>query len=236
MGVIKKITISGFRCINLPLVLDFAKGSSLVIYGRNGTGKSSITDAWEWFHTGKIKHLAREGAGEQSYPHKYATEGDTFVEVEFLDPRLDKIKMTFNPTRITQPDVSGNKEVFKKLAPHPCHLRYRDLTEFVYMTKAQGYEFLSRLMGLEEAINIQNNMITCANKIEQLTTTLKERIEEIENNYKTIATRSPKLEIFLEILNSIFKKYNLPQVKELREVKLIIEEMKKPCRKRYQKY
>ncbi|HEC88940.1 MAG TPA: hypothetical protein ENI52_06470 [Thermoplasmata archaeon] len=225
--MIKKITISGFRGINFPLVLDFAKGNSLVIYGRNGTGKSSITDAWEWFHTGKIKHLAREGAGEQSYPHKYANEGETYMEVEFLNPKLHEIKLTFNPNRITQPDVSGNRKAFKELVPHPCHLRYRDLTEFVYMTKAQRYEFLSRLMGLEEAINIQNNMTTCANRIEQLFTNLKERKENLENEYKTLTGAPPELRIFLKTLNGVVEKYSLPPVKDLREVETIIGEIKK---------
>ncbi len=51
MVEIRKIAISGFRGVNTPpLELDFKKGHSLqsmMIYGRNGTGKSSIVDAWE---------------------------------------------------------------------------------------------------------------------------------------------------------------------------------------------
>ena len=66
MGEIQKITISGFRGINTPpLELDFQKGKSIqsmMIYGRNGSGKSSIVDAWEWLYSGKIEHLAHEGA------------------------------------------------------------------------------------------------------------------------------------------------------------------------------
>ena len=48
MTHIKKICISGFRGVLAPLELDFAKGGacqSMVLYGANGTGKSSITDA-----------------------------------------------------------------------------------------------------------------------------------------------------------------------------------------------
>ena len=79
MTPINEIIISGFRGILTPLRLSFVKGKtprSMVIYGRNGTGKSSITDAWEWFHTEKIIHLAREGAGPSSYPHINALDGE----------------------------------------------------------------------------------------------------------------------------------------------------------------
>nr|QNO47374.1 hypothetical protein LNGCCOLK_00052 [Methanosarcinales archaeon ANME-2c ERB4] len=40
---IKKITIENFRGIKPPLTIDFVKGgsySSVLIYGRNGTGKA----------------------------------------------------------------------------------------------------------------------------------------------------------------------------------------------------
>ena len=207
--MIKKITIEGFRGINLPLVLNFESGKSLIIYGRNGTGKSSITDAWEWFLMGKIKHLAREGAGEQSYPHKYAKGGRTFIEVEFLIPELEKIKVTYNPNRITSPKVSGNINALKSLIPYPCYLRYRDLTEFVYMTKAQRYEFLSRYMGFEKAVNVQNSMIKCSNKLKQLIENLGAQRERIIQECKRIIGIAPRLDSILEILNSIFEKYHI---------------------------
>lgn len=47
---IKKLTIENFRGLRLPISIDFVKGkktTSALIYGRNGTGKSSIVDAWE---------------------------------------------------------------------------------------------------------------------------------------------------------------------------------------------
>lgn len=44
---INKITIENFRGIKSPVIIDFIKGrnaTSALIYGRNGTGKSSIVD------------------------------------------------------------------------------------------------------------------------------------------------------------------------------------------------
>jgi len=95
MGEIQKITISGFRGINTPpLEIDFHKENSIqsiMIYGRNGSGKSSIVDAWEWLYSGRIEHLAREGAGERIFPHKEAKDGQTWIEVEFTNREIGKI-------------------------------------------------------------------------------------------------------------------------------------------------
>ena len=50
-----EIKINKFRGIpNLELELD---GRNLILKGENGTGKSSIVDAIEFFFTGKVSHL-----------------------------------------------------------------------------------------------------------------------------------------------------------------------------------
>lgn len=171
MGEIKKITISGFRGINTPpLELDFQKGKSIqsmMIYGRNGSGKSSIVDAWEWLYSGRIEHLAREGAGERAFPHKEAKDDQTWIEVEFANREIGKIRAEFDPSRITRPKIEGNVSKMKEFIPHPCHLRYRDITEFVYERKARKYEILSYQMGFGKALDIQNQLQTGAKRLEE---------------------------------------------------------------------
>ena len=163
MAEVQKIAISGFRGVNTPpLELDFKKGHSLqsmMIYGRNGRGNSSIVDAWEWLCSGNIEYLAREGAGPQAYPHKEAGEGQTYIEVELTDAEIGKIKMEYDPNRITQPKIEGALSKLKERISHPCHLRYRDLTEFVYERKAKKYEILSRFMGFANAASIPEALL-----------------------------------------------------------------------------
>ena len=43
------------------MTVDFGKGESIVVYGDNGTGKSTIADALEWYFTGQIELLSHEG-------------------------------------------------------------------------------------------------------------------------------------------------------------------------------
>lgn len=158
---IKKFTISGFRGILSPLSLDFVRGRSersIIIHGRNGTGKSSITDAWEWFHSGKIDHLAREGAREASFRHREAHQGETFVEIEFSNNNIGTVHVDYDFNRVTMPSVRGNLRAFRDIAPHPCHLRYNDLTKFVFSTKAEQYDSLARLMGFAPQVEIQKSL------------------------------------------------------------------------------
>jgi len=53
-----------------------------VLYGGNATGKSSITDAWEWLVSGKSITSPRRRQ-ESAYPHVDAKPGTTYVEIEF---------------------------------------------------------------------------------------------------------------------------------------------------------
>ena len=106
MSKVRKLVISGFRGMLAPLTLDLTsngKPVSTCLFGRNGTGKSSITDAWEWLCTGKIEHLAREGAGPTSYAHLASKGGDSYVEADFLDPTLGVLRLELDHDKVTKP-------------------------------------------------------------------------------------------------------------------------------------
>lgn len=231
MGEIKKIAISGFRGINTPpLELDFQKGKSarsMMIYGRNGSGKSSIVDAWEWLYSEKIEHLAKEGAGPQSYPHKEAERGQTYIEVEFTDNEIGKIRLEYNPNRITIPKIEGDLSKLKERVPHPCHLRYRDLTEFVYARKARKYEILSMLMGFQNALNIQNDLQTCAGRLENEVTNLQKEKERVIREYEEISGEEPKDTVsFIRVINSILERQGISPVNASTEVGARLGELK----------
>ncbi|MBE0516339.1 MAG: AAA family ATPase [Methanophagales archaeon] len=223
MGEIKKITISGFRGINTsPLELDFQKDESIqsmMIYGKNGSGKSSIVDAWEWLYSGRIEHLAREGAGERAFPHKEAKGGQTWIEIEFTNKEIGKIRAEFDPSRITRPKIEGNLSKMKEFIPYPCHLRYRDITEFVYERKARKYEILSYQMGFGKALDIQNQLQTGAKRLEEELEELKRDRDGSSKEYREASGEEPKdIARFIKILNGIFTRHGIAPVKEKAEV------------------
>ena len=130
----------------------------MVVYGKNGTGKSSLTDAWEWFHKGNIDHLRREGARADSFPHRDAGPDDTYVEVEFKEDGMEEVRLTFDPSRKTMPEADGNLDTFREQVPHPFYIRFEDLKEFVYQTKAEKYDKLAHLMGFEPQVKFQKGL------------------------------------------------------------------------------
>ena len=59
---IKNIEISGIRGIQEPLSI-IMDSKSLLLFGENGSGKTSITDSIEWFYYNKVAHLASKEIG-----------------------------------------------------------------------------------------------------------------------------------------------------------------------------
>jgi hypothetical protein len=167
MSRVKSIRIRALRGILPESTLDLTRNGkpvSTVVYGANGTGKSSITDAWEWLYSGKIDHLSKEGAEEASYPH---AEGKppTFVEVTFSDDALGVIRRDFDPVRITKPPVRGHYELLRRMAPQSCHIRFADLARFALQTKSQRYDSLSQLMGFRLQVDFQKSLRRCQHKL-----------------------------------------------------------------------
>ena len=59
MKKISKITLENFRAFAGKNVVDFNNSENkpadlICIYGKNGSGKTSMFDGFEWFFTGKI--------------------------------------------------------------------------------------------------------------------------------------------------------------------------------------
>jgi AAA15 family ATPase/GTPase len=94
---IKSIAISSLRGIKeLSLPLD---GKGLILFGENGTGKSSIVDALEFFFTGSISHLtsSKSLSLKNHGKHAKASLKDLKVALEF-NPGGTTITRTFSST------------------------------------------------------------------------------------------------------------------------------------------
>lgn len=165
---IKKITIENFRGLRLPVSVDFEKGNKLtsaLIYGRNGTGKSSIVDAWEWLHNTSIENLEREGISLADLPHKASGGNNSYISVEFQHSTIGNVTAQFNPKKISVPTRTGEFEKFKAISNYPNYLRYIDLNEFVCNKRpAERYKYIAKFFGLEKFSLLQDTMQTTINK------------------------------------------------------------------------
>lgn len=145
---VKKIRISWFRGAADPIELSFNL-KSLVLYGENGSGKSSFVDAVE--HTindGRIIHLAHEYSGKRQEKavvntHKPSNQ-NTEIFVTLEDNSSVETKILANGSFTVNPPESKIS-----LWDYRCTiLRQNEVADFIADTKGNKYSALLPLLGL----------------------------------------------------------------------------------------
>ena len=93
---IKNISISRIRGVKNSLVLPLG-GKSILLYGENGTGKSSISDAFEWFYTERVSHLSGSEIDlKEALRNSYSKETDiSSIAIEYNRNNLNIEKKIF---------------------------------------------------------------------------------------------------------------------------------------------
>ena len=134
-----RIEMQAFRGVREKLSLEFPRGTSAVLLGENGTGKSTVADALEWYLTGEIDFLRHEGRAS-SLRHVDARSSDaTLVSLQTTGALGGNLEFGYTPSKAVC--VAG-RETFL--------LRGRTLTAFVERTKGEKWKALAELLGLEE--------------------------------------------------------------------------------------
>jgi hypothetical protein len=95
------------------------------------------------------------------------------VEVAFVDPELGTLRQTFDNDKITKPRTSSSFSALRTRLSHPCHIRFADLTRFVYFTKSERYDVLAQLMGFQPQVEVQKAL----RRVEK---SLSDRVEALE--------------------------------------------------------
>src|SRR5690554_5344836 len=93
---IKSISIAGIRGIKESISLSLNE-KSVLLYGDNGTGKSSISDAIEWFYTDKVSHLSGSEIDlKDALRNSYQKDSDTAsIAISFNRKVIDTVKKLF---------------------------------------------------------------------------------------------------------------------------------------------
>jgi DNA repair exonuclease SbcCD ATPase subunit len=172
MTKIKSISISGIRGIKDPLTLSIDK-KSVLIYGDNGTGKSSVTDAFEWFFFDQIGHLSNEEIGRRKGMDALRNifipdNEDGYIELQFNDSKLDTKKSIDSSLRLTSSNTSDefNEFIFTATSENLI-LRYRDLVQFIIAGKTDKLNELQNIIGFSEVANIRSLLKKNAGRIKR---------------------------------------------------------------------
>ena len=231
---INNLRLKGFRGVRRELNIPL-DGKSIVFYGDNGTGKSSITDSIEWFFFNKIEHLSSTEINLKSATRNYfSVEGErTEVELNFNDSNLDATK-GFLSTDI--PKFSRTDEDFKKfindLQKENFILRHRDLGNFVLSPKGDKLKELLNIIGFSEVTKKKELLGKIYRSIN--TEIKKENFENQINTQKStliskLSANVTSEENLIESVNEKIKNLKLEKkATSLADIDTILEKLKKP--------
>lgn len=200
MTKIKNFNIVGLRGIKDCLSLNLDKQSAL-LYGDNGTGKSSITDAFEWFYNGSIAHLSNEEidrkGGITALRNIFLTgEDGAHFKVSFTKNNLDNTKTISDNNGKLNVNSSNTSEGFNIYLDDSNKenliLRYGDLISFINASKTDKLKELSKIIGfgevthtrdlLKKTVNELKNELKMKNYDSRINTQQSHLIEQIEQN------------------------------------------------------
>ncbi len=153
---LKQIDIKGLRGVKEELSLEL-NGKSIVLYGDNGMGKSSISDAIEWFYTNKVAHLGgieidlKDALRNASLDEDFVSEAglkfhkkSDYDTAKTLFTKRGKLEQDFTiKTDLIKQYIIDSKE-------ENLLLRYKSLNDFVDNTKGDKLKYLSDIIGFSE--------------------------------------------------------------------------------------
>lgn len=139
------IKLEGFRSFRTQQSIKLKNGRSLCLLAENGRGKSSLVDALEFWATGDVDWVHREGIGLGALVHLDAGEALVEVAVEGVGVATRRLKGS-KPGPLTP----GAGPLDAEYAPGAIPiLRYRTMANFVHKSANDKRAELLDLLGLE---------------------------------------------------------------------------------------
>ena len=165
-----RLVMHAFRGVPGEMTVDFGKGDSIVVYGDNGTGKSTIADALEWYLTGEIDFLSHEG---RQHAVRYVggeDNGETSVEV---------ITSGALGGKVVFPDERPPDE-FHALRRETFLLRGRTLADFINKTKTEKWKALVDILGLDAIESLREDLQRARNDLRKKSKVAEEEARTYE--------------------------------------------------------
>ena len=236
---IKYVSIKGLRGIRKQINLNL-NGKSILLYGDNGTGKSSITDAFEWFYFDKVEHLSNEEIGrdgKEALRNTYLTDIEpTTMKLELsLNSLSSEKSLNIQKGKLTT-DVSNSEETYLQYIANSQEdnllLRYQNLRDFVDYRKTDKLKYFSDIIGFSEVTKVKDVIKKTFNAI-------KSEIKnggyenQIQTQQSTLllnigANIYSEIQLF-EKLNDLIKPLNTGiTINQFKDIETLIEKIKKP--------
>lgn len=237
---IKSVEINGLRGIRGSIDLPLKNQNSTLIYGDNGSGKSSITDAFEWFYYDQVEHLAGEEIGQRGIKglrNLFIPDSEmAYIDLQFSKDKVNSRKqLTIKRSKLVSEHTNGSEEFYEYIKASNAEnliLRYRDLLKFILFTKSEKLKEISQIIGFSELSNIKSIFKSAANSLKK-ESRIKNFDGQINNKQALILDQIGRNihtdEQFLDAINELIKPLNLDiEAKDTSTVEKILESIKKP--------
>ncbi|MBG7613186.1 hypothetical protein IU405_13105 [Polaribacter sp. BAL334] len=234
---IKNIKIKGIRGAKETLDLNL-NGKSILLYGDNGSGKSSISDAVEWFFTDKVSHLSsseielKDALRNATIPDTESSE----VSISFTKTNLDCSKTLSLKKGKLIPEILNTTEEFSNYISNSNSenilLRYQYLTNFIDNTKGEKLKYLSDIIGFaevtkkKEVLQKSHNSVKAEIKSQNFETQISSNKQILIN--KLGASISLEKQLF-DTINEKIKSLNTGiTINSIADIGKLLEHIKRP--------
>src|SRR5690554_116235 len=234
---IKSISITGIRGIKDTISLPLNE-KSVLLYGDNGTGKSSISDAIEWFYTDKVSHLAGSEIDlKDALRNSYQKDSDTAsIAISFNRKVIDTAKKLFTKKGRLISELSNSsvdsQNYFVISQSENLLLRYQFLRDFIDQTKGDKLKYLSDIIGFSEVTKTKDVLRKAFNSIKSEIKTQNFEAQ-INNEKQTLIAKigaavSQESNLF-EKINEIIEPLKTGiKVSSIEDIDKILNHIKKP--------
>src|SRR4051812_27468234 len=142
---ITKVKIEGFRSLRATQLIALRGGPSLSLLADNGRGKSSVVDALEFWSTGDVGWVHRDGVGLGALVHVYADEAVVELAIDSL-----VASRRLSGSRASDLQVSQGVMLAGSSPGAIPMLRHRTMADFVDKTANDKRTELLTMLGLNE--------------------------------------------------------------------------------------
>ena len=234
---INEINLKGIRGTKDTLKLPL-NGKSALLYGDNGTGKSSISDSLEWFFTDKVEHLNSLEIDLKEALRNAKIDASVISEValSFTNNKVDATKNIYYKKTKLVSDFNNTSEDFTKFYTDTKNdnliLRFKNLTNFVDNTKTEKLKYLSEIIGFSEVSKKKEVLQKCYNAIKSEIT--KQNFEGQKSNLQRILIEKIGASIsqeqnFIDKLNEKIKPLNIGyEIKTLKDIDKVLTHLTSP--------
>lgn len=201
----KNLTVESFRGINSKVSLDLADFT--IIYGENGTGKSSFVNALEFLFVKKLSFLSRQGIKKTAYVNENCGKKDIYIELTFDEDE----HITLNGTR------KSNSSYFDGILKNPYVknasfiVNRERLLKFVEGTPGNRYKAVMDLLNIKKLDSVQQDL---SRSIKVLKNELDNKKSSYDNDVARLEELKNTHESKLQSLSNI-KNFNDTFIKDI---------------------